>query len=60
MDPDPDFRPIRIRTQENKFVPNPEKTRIRNTVVNSKAGHGILNQDEKERVNDGPFLPDYL
>ena len=53
MDPDPDFRPIRIRirTQENKFVPNPEKTRIRNTVVNSKAGHGILNQDEKERVN---------
>ena len=36
MDPDfsgsdPEFRPIRIRTQEKKFDQDQEKTRIRNT-----------------------------
>ena len=31
---DPDFRPIRIRTQEKKFDPDPEKNRTRNTDKN--------------------------
>ena len=41
MDPDPNFsrsdpdlRPIRIRTQEKKFDPDPEKNRTRNTDKN--------------------------
>ena len=33
MDPDPDFRPIRIRTQDKKFFPD-KKNRIRNTGKN--------------------------
>ena len=40
MDPDPDFRPIRIRTQEKKFDPDPDpkkKPRIRNTGTEKKS-----------------------
>ena len=29
---DPDFQLIRMRTQEKKFDPDPDKTRIRNTL----------------------------
>ena len=48
MDPDfyrldPDFWPIRIRTQEKKSVPDPDKrTRIRNTSLKGKKVQNLL------------------
>ena len=35
MDAEPDFWPIRIRTQETKFDPDLDKTRIRETLNQS-------------------------